>query len=224
MTSRTKREIIAIDRHSLINSSRKNFLESLPVVSPEKNKILCGGCAKCCLHINHEIDPPENDEDCDYIIWFLLHENVSVWVDDENVWYIEFKTPCKALKNNLCNIYEKRPQVCREYLQDKCLNSNLDDDLSFNNPEEFLDYMKKEKRYGYDGFYKNNKKKFIPWELGRLFFAWLGIIVATLTCVWIGVLLINVSMLIVLLLFLFSSAILLSKLKRRDSEDNGKKP
>ncbi|CAK0746202.1 conserved hypothetical protein [Gammaproteobacteria bacterium] len=130
----------------------KNVIED-----PEVNKALCNGCFKCCMHINHQIDPPETDEDCDYIIWFLLHEQVSVWVDDNNDWFIEYRTPCKALKNGLCGIYERRPQVCREYTQDSCLNSNLEDDVVFNTPEVFLKYLKKETNYAYHGFYQVQK-------------------------------------------------------------------
>ncbi len=171
---------------------------------PEVNKKLCEGCAKCCLHINHEIDPPHDDEDCDYIIWFLLHENLSVWVDDENVWYLEFKTPCKALHNELCSIYEKRPQVCREYEQETCLNTDLEDDIIFHTPEEFLAYVKKNNLCQYTGFYREHKKitlreraKAFSGQLGRVLFlatcVCYGGILAGLTAHWVMVLLLSLS-------------------------------
>ena len=162
---------------------KRDKSKNLGIVPAEVNKQLCHGCVKCCMHLNHEIDPPESNEDCDYIIWFLLHENISIWVDDENVWYIEFKTPCKELKNDLCGIYDRRPQVCREYLQDKCLNSNLDEDISFNTPEEFLAYLNKNKIYDYSGYYQN-KQKLFPWTRRMMILSWLGGMVIILFGFW----------------------------------------
>lgn len=197
-------------KNSLITKrSPKGDVLEIVENSPERNKILCNGCAKCCLHVNHEIDSPENDEDCDYIIWFLLHENISIWVDDENVWYIEFKTSCKALKHELCDIYEKRPRVCREYSQDKCLNANLDDDISFGSPEEFLDYMKRVRKYSYHGFYTNNHLKSTFRIRSMVFLIWLGAALFTAACVWGGILLIHFSIAMFLILVVLSSIVLL---------------
>ena len=177
--------------------------------SPEINKKLCEGCAKCCVHVNHEIDPPRNDEDCDYIIWFLLHENITVWVDDEHVWYIEFKTPCKALQDELCSIYERRPQVCREYSQVNCLNTNLDDDITFHSPEEFLTYVRKNKIHDYQGFYRDHrhldrwKRVYALVRLAGVSFLVAGI--------WYSSFLLGVTTpLAITLLLLFSCAVLLA--------------
>ncbi|CAK0768451.1 conserved hypothetical protein [Gammaproteobacteria bacterium] len=184
----------AIDSHlnPSTNSIQGDIEDKTIINDPETNKKLCNGCAKCCMHINHEIDPPENDEDCDYVIWFLLHQNISIWIDDENVWFIEFKTPCKALKKELCGIYDKRPQVCREYSQSTCLNTNLDDDIIFNTPEEFLDYMKKEKKYNYNGFYQDNIKS-ILWARGKALLIWIGAMLLIALCTWYGVLLMGIE-------------------------------
>ena len=114
----------------------------------------CTFCTKCCIHVNQEIYSPENDDDCDYIIWFLLHENVVVWIDEDGYWFVEFKTPCKPLKNNKCTIYNKRPSVCRNYSEGNCLDKyGYDKKVHFNTPEQFLRYMKK-KKYNYNGYYK----------------------------------------------------------------------
>ncbi len=179
MKLRANSRTVQVDDFLSAGSTYKKNHNSIRENSPATNRLLCEGCAKCCMHINHEIDPPRNDEDCDYIIWFLLHENISVWVDDEHVWYIEFKTPCKGLQNELCSIYDRRPQVCREYSQENCLNTELDDDIVFNTPEEFLEYVRKNNLHQYYGFYRGQKKAtrlrqaaiLLGWVVGILFIA-----------------------------------------------------
>lgn len=110
----------------------------------EKNKMLCDGCDECCRYIALEIDKPKNDQDCDNIIWFLLHKDVHVYVDWDNDWFVEFATPCKALdlKTKLCMIYDKRPKICREYKQKDCVRHDpvSAEKISFNTAEEFKQY------------------------------------------------------------------------------------
>jgi uncharacterized protein len=86
----------------------------------------CEGCdAKCCRYVAIEIDKPETREDFENIKWYVCHKNVNVFVDEEDGWYVEFLTPCEFLgENNKCTIYEKRPQICRNYDQDECTFHN----------------------------------------------------------------------------------------------------
>ncbi len=85
-----------------------------------KNRKLCDDCTICCEHIALEIDTPETKEDFHHLIWYLLHKNIVVFVDNEDSWILEFKTPCKALNKGLCEVYEDRPDICKEYDQDSC--------------------------------------------------------------------------------------------------------
>lgn len=131
------------------------------MVSDEENKRMCAGCDMCCRHVTIELDEPDCDEDFDNIIWYLMHENVHVWIDDDESWYVEFNTPCKALKDNLCTIYHKRPQVCRDYTQENCIGHNGHgeaEEESFHTPEDFLKYLK-ECNVEYEGFYQENSKE-----------------------------------------------------------------
>jgi len=90
-------------------------------VPSEVNKKLCQGCTKCCEHVALEIDEPTDREDFDNIIWYVMHENVFVYIDHEDDWCIEFKTKCKGLdKEGLCNIHSVRPDVCKNYSQENC--------------------------------------------------------------------------------------------------------
>jgi len=84
--------------------------------------LTCNDCsAKCCKYIALEIDKPTTKKDWDNIFWYLHHQNVVVFIDQENDWMIEFKTPCKhLLQNKKCEIYDNRPLVCRTHTQKDC--------------------------------------------------------------------------------------------------------
>lgn len=113
--------------------------------SPEENEKLCKGCdSKCCKYVATEIDAPENLEDFEAIKWYVCHEKVNVFVDEDNEWYLEFLTPCKHLdENDYCKIYEKRPQVCRDYKQDECLfhNDDYEEKYTFKKIEDVEKYI-----------------------------------------------------------------------------------
>ena len=92
------------------------------------NKKLCKNCTKCCEYICISIDKPTTKTAIDEIIWFLLHENIEVFIDNDNDWTVEIKTKCKALtkKNGHCKIYEQRPEVCKEHDHEECEHHNKD--------------------------------------------------------------------------------------------------
>lgn len=83
--------------------------------------VLCEHCTgQCCRYIAFEIDPPESKRDFDDMRWYLLHEGVALFVED-NEWYIQFATNCRHLQPDYrCGIYETRPKICREYSTDEC--------------------------------------------------------------------------------------------------------
>lgn len=84
-------------------------------------EVLCAYCsAKCCRYFALPIDAPENWKDFDYIRWFLLHADTSVFLEDD-IWYLLVHTTCKHLQPDLrCGIYDTRPEICREYSTDNC--------------------------------------------------------------------------------------------------------
>jgi Fe-S-cluster containining protein len=87
---------------------------------------LCDHCyAKCCRYFAMPIETPTNRKDFDYMRWFLLHQQASVFSDGDT-WYLLVHTECKhLLPDNRCGIYETRPQICREYSTKDC---EFDDD------------------------------------------------------------------------------------------------
>ena len=80
------------------------------------DEVLCFYCpAKCCRYFALPIDTPTDWEDFEFMRWFLLHERASVFTE-EGDWYLLVHSPCKMLgDDNLCQAYETRPEICRDY-------------------------------------------------------------------------------------------------------------
>ncbi len=106
------------------------------------DEVLCDHCtAKCCRYFALPIEKPKNFRDFEFLRWYLLHDRASIFTEDGD-WYLLVHTQCKhLLENNLCGIYETRPQICREYSADDC---EYDDDWTyeqyFETPEQVAEY------------------------------------------------------------------------------------
>lgn len=105
--------------------------------------ILCEHCpAACCRHIALPLDKPVGKRDYDDIRWYIMHENVSIFVE-EGDWYVQFQTRCRNLgADNLCRIYETRPDICREYEPGSCdyAGSSYTYDHLFTHPKQVEEY------------------------------------------------------------------------------------
>ncbi len=114
----------------------------------------CGG--RCCKYVAIEIDKPTTKTDYDHIRWYLVHENVNVFVDHDNKWHIEFRTPCEFQdENNRCSIYSKRPKICREHCDEEgsCEFYDTPYSMYFSEAREFEKYLE---RKGKDWKFKNH--------------------------------------------------------------------
>lgn len=91
----------------------------LPILS--KSGSLCDQCvALCCRYFAFEIDKPTTRRDFEDLRWYMLHDDVLIFVE-EGEWYIQINRKCKALlPDNRCAIYENRPSICRQYTTDHC--------------------------------------------------------------------------------------------------------
>jgi hypothetical protein len=117
----------------------------------EKNCNNCG--AKCCKYVVIELDIPEKAEDFEEIKWFVAHENVQVFIEEDGAWNVEFITPCKYLtKENLCSIHEdfvknpkvKRSNICKEFSTEDCPHHNEYNEIfSFKKIEDVEEYIEK---------------------------------------------------------------------------------
>jgi uncharacterized protein len=107
------------------------------------DEVLCSHCiAKCCRYFALPLDEPADQEDFEFIRWFLLHDQATVFTE-EGTWYLLVHTTCKHLQpDNRCGIYNTRPQVCRDYSTKDC--EYEDDwvyDHYFETSEQVEEYM-----------------------------------------------------------------------------------
>ena len=111
----------------------------------------CIACkAQCCRYIAVGIDKPTCKQDYDNIRWYLLHEDVQVFVDHQNTWNIAFAAVCENLaNNNTCADYANRPRICRNYPGENTYCEYETDEsaykIIFTTCEEFETYLEKKK-------------------------------------------------------------------------------
>ena len=100
----------------------------------------CSLCtALCCSYFALEIDTPEEPEDFENLRWYILHEDVNIFVDDGD-WYLQIFRKCTWLQDNKCGHYEDRPTICREYSDEACDYDGVESDRVFRNIEELDAY------------------------------------------------------------------------------------
>lgn len=118
----------------------------------------CAGCSQCCEYIALGLDYPTTVKDFDEILWFIIHRDVWIYIDDENDWYIQFNTPCEKLDNMRCGYYPNRPNVCRDYEPKDCVRYGDGDEpekYMFKNEVDLFRYLAKKR----PKMYKKLKKK-----------------------------------------------------------------
>ena len=106
----------------------------------------CRKCeAECCRHIALQIDTPREKEDFECIRWYLTHKKASVFVE-KHKWFLEVFNECEFISDDhKCLIYDKRPQVCRDYEAKDCVFWAEGDshDYYFHDLKAFDDYLLK---------------------------------------------------------------------------------
>lgn len=123
----------------------------------------CFQCAQCCTYVAIEIDAPTTMKEYDYIVWYLYHQGVSVFVDWEKSWYIKFETSCQHLTpQGLCGVYESRPAICQGFDWRECENRIRDepaDKWLFESSDEFLRWFEKQRPKAFKRFKKFMRDK-----------------------------------------------------------------
>ena len=130
--------------NKLILKTNLNLTSSM--TKKKENIKTCDNCkAECCRYVAIEIDTPETLDDFEDIKWYVCHENVHVYVEEDGTWNVEFITPCRHLdENNRCTYYKKRPKICREYNQNECTFHNDYNELfSFRKIQDVEEYIEK---------------------------------------------------------------------------------
>jgi len=81
-----------------------------------ENADLCTGCTRCCVTVCIEIDAPRAPWEYDQWIWVLHHENLEVYVEKPERWFLHVETRCTQLgPDGRCAIHGRHPVLCREY-------------------------------------------------------------------------------------------------------------
>ena len=121
----------------------------------------CTECGACCAYVAVEIDNPSSFDDYDHIHWYLTHRGVSVYIDWEGDWFIEFETVCEHLaESRTCGIYEDRPGICSEFSWDECEKTTSEPawKYRFTKPDELLAFMKQKRPRNYERYMKQREK------------------------------------------------------------------
>ena len=113
--------------------------KQIPRSEIPSGKVLCDYCtAKCCKYFALPIETPETYDDYEFIRWYLLHDQATVFTEDED-WYLLVHTTCEHLQpDNRCGIYETRPQICRDYSTEDC---EYEDEWTYEKYLETADQM-----------------------------------------------------------------------------------
>jgi Fe-S-cluster containining protein len=124
------------------------LLETIPVRVEPTSDDKCGLCtnSKCCTYITEQLETPRSKHDFDHLLWQVSHENVEIYKDEDG-WFLLVDARCTHLQHDgRCGIYDRRPQVCREYSNDYCeYDAPAEDsfELYFRNYEQLLSYCRK---------------------------------------------------------------------------------
>lgn len=126
----------------------------IPILHDDPNAIPvhpnCGRCpALCCNYISTEIDEPTTRREFDIIRWYLMHPGVRVYCEDNTgSWFVQFMSRCENLRpDNLCGIYDTRPQICRDLKADLCeFALGAGDRFLFTKVQEFELWMTERER------------------------------------------------------------------------------
>jgi len=102
----------------------------------------CQGCpALCCKDLVVIIMKPRTRAEIENLKWELQFDTVSVFIRN-NRWHTETKGTCIYLdENNMCTIYDRRPDRCRRHNPPDCERFGEHYDVMLRTPEELEAYL-----------------------------------------------------------------------------------
>jgi Fe-S-cluster containining protein len=133
-------------------------LVNLPSAHP------CHGCGECCRYVAVEIDKPAAFRDYDHIFWYLTHRQVTVYVDWEGGWFLEFETICEHLTpGRTCGIYEERPRICSSFSWEECERNTQERAWKhrFRDPDEFFTWLREQRPRSYERYAKQRRRMLV---------------------------------------------------------------
>ncbi|MBW2281788.1 MAG: YkgJ family cysteine cluster protein [Deltaproteobacteria bacterium] len=122
----------------------------------------CNDCGECCTYLAVEIDHPTSFEDIEHVFWYLTHRDVSVYIDWEGDWFIEFRTVCEHVTDEkTCGIYEERPKICSDFSWNECERTTRERawKYHFEKPDQYFDWLREKQPARYDKYTKARRKQ-----------------------------------------------------------------
>jgi Fe-S-cluster containining protein len=127
--------------HANGNGNGHKARRALPVIAAKREQVPCLSCGLCCGYIAVEIESPNTVSGATEILWYLYHQNISIYFDDGE-WMVQFETRCQHLMDDhRCGIYEQRPKICRDFDETSCEVNADEVGQSFYNAGEFLEWL-----------------------------------------------------------------------------------
>ncbi|HEX2675899.1 MAG TPA: YkgJ family cysteine cluster protein [Polyangiales bacterium] len=140
------------------SKTQRKTVPPVPPVPAARRPVPCLSCALCCSYVAIEIDAPNSLKRATMLLWYLYHENISLYECDGE-WTVQFETRCKNLgQDRRCGVYETRPHICREYSEKDCEVNSEDVGRTFYTPEQLREFLR-EKR---PKLYAKLEKGFLP--------------------------------------------------------------
>ncbi len=102
----------------------------------------CRNCpALCCKGFVMPITKPRTRNEIEELKFHIQYETVSAFIRSYR-WYLLIDARCMYLtRDNLCRIYERRPQECRRHNPPDCERFAPFYDVMIRTPEELEEYL-----------------------------------------------------------------------------------
>jgi Fe-S-cluster containining protein len=122
------------------NKDKKSAVEDL-------KKSGCRGCpALCCRDLCMRILKPETEQDISELRWQVQYDTVRIFITS-NRWHLLIAGRCMHLRDdNLCAIYEDRPDKCRRHNPPDCERHGEFWDEMIETPEELDAWFERERK------------------------------------------------------------------------------
>ncbi len=107
----------------------------------------CQECpAICCRDLAMAIGKPHTKEEIEDLKWQVRFDTVDVFIKHHH-WYLRVKGKCMYLgKNNLCKIYEQRPDKCKIHKAPHCERFGDYHEVLIKTPDELVAYLESKKK------------------------------------------------------------------------------
>jgi uncharacterized protein len=129
---------------------------------PRQRRVPCTSCGFCCTYVAYEINEPSTVKRATEILWHLYHPGVVIYCDGTD-WYGQYMSRCRNLDDtDKCQIYRRRPHICREHDEKNCEINAEEKGWYFNNVNDFLEYLKQNRKRVYSAV----EKEFSPSNKG----------------------------------------------------------